>query len=125
MWRKPQPGRYGGCSDGVNQLQCRRGIVVRSFLKPIITLSWIAVLFTATLLAGAEFPHAEISNKVIHAKLYLPDVENGYYRSSRFDWSGVIASLTYNGHSFFGKWFDRYDPTINDAITGPVEEFRG
>ena len=76
-------------------------------------------------LAGAEFPQAEISNKVIRAKLYLPDVENGYYRSSRFDWSGVVASLTYAGHSFFGKWFDHYDPMINDAISGPVDEFRG
>ncbi|HEY1949346.1 MAG TPA: hypothetical protein VGG97_20230 [Bryobacteraceae bacterium] len=92
-------------------------------MKQILTLSWIAALSAASL-GGADFPQAEISNKVIHAKLYLPDAENGYYRSSRFDWSGVIASLTYDGHSFFGKWFDRYDPTINDAITGPVEEFR-
>ena len=73
---------------------------------------------------GADFPQAEISNKVVHAKLYLPDAERGYYRSSRFDWSGVVESLTYAGHNFFGKWFDRYEPTINDAIMGPVEEFR-
>jgi hypothetical protein len=36
----------------------------------------------------------------------------------------VIESLTYKGHNYFGKWFEHYDPTLHDAITGPVEEFR-
>jgi len=53
----------------------------------------------------------------------LPDTEQGYYRGSRFDWSGVIAELKYNGHDYFGQWFRRYEPIINDAILGPVEEF--
>ena len=35
-----------------------------------------------------------------------------------------IASLEYNGHNYFGKWFEKYDPKIHDAIMGPVEEFR-
>jgi hypothetical protein len=30
----------------------------------------------------------------------------------------------YKGHSYFGVWFAHYDPSINDSITGPVEEFR-
>ena len=42
---------------------------------------------------------------------------------SRFDWSGQIASLEFHGHNYFGKWFDKYDPEIHDAILGPVEEF--
>ncbi|MEO6289469.1 MAG: hypothetical protein ABIO76_06090, partial [Ginsengibacter sp.] len=50
-------------------------------------------------------PEAEITNGLIRARLYLPDPENGYYRGSRFDWSGVIASLEYKEHNFFGKWF--------------------
>ena len=32
---------------------------------------------------------AEISNGQITAKIYLPDVKNGYYRSTRLDWSGT------------------------------------
>ncbi len=44
------------------------------------------------------FPEAQISNGQIRAKLYLPDARRGFYRSTRFDWSGVIASLEYNGH---------------------------
>jgi hypothetical protein len=72
-----------------------------------------------------NFPHAEIANRAIHASLYLPNNETGYYRGARFDWSGVIASLKFDGHEYFGKWFEHYDPTNHDCITGPVEEFRG
>jgi len=71
------------------------------------------------------FPQVEISNGLVKAKILLPDAEHGYYRGTRFDWDGVVASLTYQGHSFFGKWFEEYDPTSHDAIMGPVEEFRG
>ena len=55
----------------------------------------------------------------------MPDAQSGYYQGTRFDWSGVISSLEWNGHSYFGQWFSRYDPKLHDAITGPVEEFSG
>ncbi len=71
----------------------------------------------------AQFPQAEISNGLINARFYLPDSVNGYYRGSRFDWSGVIPDLDYKGHSFYGKWFQKYDPKIHDAIMGPVNDF--
>ncbi|MDQ2898520.1 MAG: hypothetical protein M3Y07_01820 [Acidobacteriota bacterium] len=45
------------------------------------------------------------------------------YQGTRFDWSGIVASLQYKGHEYFGQWYDRHDPKIHDAITGPVEEF--
>jgi len=73
--------------------------------------------------ALAQFPQTEISNGLITAKLYLPDASQGYYRGSRFDWSGVIPELKYNGHDYFGQWFLDYDPKLHDAICGPVEEF--
>jgi hypothetical protein len=73
---------------------------------------------------AAEFPEAEITNGLIKAKLYLPDPIKGYYRATRFDWSGAIASLEYKGHNYFGVWFPKYDPKLHDSITGPVEEFR-
>jgi hypothetical protein len=74
-------------------------------------------------LGAAEFPEAEITNGILKAKLYLPDAERGYYRGTRFDWSGSVSSLEFKGHNFFGVWFPRYDPKLHDAITGPVEEF--
>jgi hypothetical protein len=87
------------------------------------TFAVFAAALAISSLAGQEFPQAEIANGSIKAKLYLPDTEKGYYRSTRFDWSGVIPSLEYKGHTFFGQWFPRYDPKVNDSIQGPVEEF--
>jgi hypothetical protein len=87
-------------------------------------LSVILLFVAAAALAGEEFPQAEIASKLIRARLYLPDAEKGYYRGTRFDWSGVISSLQYKGREYFGVWFERYDPKLHDAITGPVEEFR-
>ncbi len=63
--------------------------------------------------------------------------ETGYYRGTRFDWSGVIQSLEYHGHNYYGPWFTGTDSNVVDfifkgdeivagpcsAITGPVEEF--
>ena len=46
----------------------------------------------------------------MRAKLYLPDAQQGYYRATRFDWSGQIASLESQGHNYFGQWFEKYDP---------------
>ena len=83
----------------------------------------IAFLTAGCLLAG-DIPQAEISNGILKATLYLPDAKNGYYRGTRFDWSGVISRLEYAGHGYFGQWFPRYDPKLHDAIMGPVEEFR-
>ena len=84
---------------------------------------WLIVLAMLSQLAAPQFPQAELSNSSIRATLYLPDPQHGYYRGTRFDWSGAIASLTWNGHEYFGPWFERHDPKIHDAITGPVEEF--
>jgi hypothetical protein len=81
------------------------------------------LLAAAALAWAADAPTAEISNSALRAKLYVPDPENGYYRATRFDWSGVIASLEHKGHNYFGVWFERYDPHVHDAITGPVESF--
>jgi hypothetical protein len=81
------------------------------------------MLSSLPLLMAADPPQAAISNGVLDAKLYLPDAQQGYYRGTRFDWSGVISSLKYKGHDYFGQWFETYDPKTHDAIMGPVEEF--
>jgi hypothetical protein len=85
----------------------------------------ILTLATLTTLVGLQEPppEASISNGLVHAKLYLPDANNGYYRGARFDWAGVIYDLEYKGHHYFGKWFARYEPTLHDAIMGPVDSF--
>jgi hypothetical protein len=85
----------------------------------------IGCLALVSVAAQAAPPQAAISNSRVHAQLYLPDAQSGYYQGTRFDWSGVISGLEWNGHSYFGQWFPRYDPKLHDAITGPVEEFTG
>ncbi len=73
-----------------------------------------------------ESPHPQvtISNGVVTMSLYLPDPVKGYYRGSRFDWSGVVSRLTYKGHEYFGEWQESDDPLLHDRICGPVESFQ-
>lgn len=73
---------------------------------------------------AADHPSATFANELIEAQVYLPDPEKGYYRGTRFDWSGAIHSLEYAGHQYFGEWQESDDPYLHDRITGPVEEYR-
>ena len=92
-------------------------------MKKIIII--ICLLLTVTIIGmqKTQFPQTDISNGIIKARLYLPDPRQGYYRGTRFDWAGVISSLEYKGHNYFGQWFEKYSPTIHDAIMGPVDSF--
>ena len=87
-------------------------------------------------LRAADYPQAEISNGLVRATLNLPDPQKGYYRGTRFDWSGVIYSLESRGHAYFAPFYERFDPNVRDvdlkdgvaagpisAVSGPVEEF--
>jgi hypothetical protein len=89
----------------------------------LIALMCVALVCALPAFAADPPPQAVISSNTTKAVLYIPDAATGYYRATRFDWAGALASVEWNGHNFFGKWFDRYDPTVNDSITGPVEEF--
>lgn len=87
-----------------------------------------------------QAPTATLDNGLLHLQVYLPDAAKGFYRGTRFDWSGVIGDLTFHGHRFYGPWFDQVDPPVRDyvfqgsearvvageasAATGPVEEFQ-
>src|ERR1039457_2584047 len=83
----------------------------------------LLVLVTLAATLAAAFPQPEFSTGAVTAPLSLPAATQGYYRATRFDWSGQIASLEFQGHHYFGQWFDRYDPYRHDCILGPVEEF--
>ena len=64
------------------------------------TLSVAVIMFGQNPAGGATgpasmgIPTAEISNGQLRALLYLPDAHLGFYRSTRFDWSGVVVTLT-------------------------------
>jgi hypothetical protein len=116
-------------------------VAVMQFVLRIMQCGLVGwgLLICPTRTFGAEAPSVSISNAGITAKIYLPDASNGFYRSTRFDWSGVIQSLTYKGHDYYGSWFSRVDsaPAFYDfnydetgvvsapftAMVGPGEEF--
>ncbi|HEY7305654.1 MAG TPA: hypothetical protein VH601_16130 [Bryobacteraceae bacterium] len=88
-------------------------------------------------ITSAQIPQTEISNGVIKAKIYLPDAVKGYYRGTRFDWSGAVGSLEYQRHEYYGSWFTKFEADVHDfvfrgadivagacsAFHGPVEEY--
>ena len=100
----------------------------------------LAVAFAAlTAVPGvADPPQAHIQNKQLRVTLYLPDARQGFYRGTRFDWSGIIADLEFAGHHLYRPWFNSTDPSVRDftytadtivagpnsAMTGPAEEFQ-
>jgi hypothetical protein len=84
------------------------------------------------------YPQTKLSNGVLDATIYLPDAEKGFYRGTRFDWAGVIGSLEHQGHSYYGPFFEKFNPAVRDVVigdpieagvnsaaSGPVEEFIG
>ena len=95
------------------------------------------LLLTAVHAQTPAPPSRQISNGLLTASVYLPNAKTGFYRGTRFDWSGVIGRLEFQGRNYYGPWFTRMDPAVNDfiydgtdiiagaqsAITGPVEEF--
>jgi hypothetical protein len=72
---------------------------------------------------SVAYPFAELSNKEVKLQVYLPDTEKGYYRGTRFDWAGIISSMEYQGHQYFGEWSKTRDPLGSSDITGPVNGY--
>jgi hypothetical protein len=115
-------------------------------MKPVFHAGSAAALAVGVLLclavskklSAADPPQTAITNGHIHVNLYLPDAEKGFYRGTRFDWSGVISGLEYKGHQYYGPWFDSVDPKVSDfryarekivvstcsGAMGPVEEYQ-
>ena len=84
------------------------------------------LLLAAILPAAAEdgYPCAKLSNGTLELSAYLPDTQKGYYRSSRFDCSSMLAGVEYSGHRFFGDFTSPHLPEETDAASGFAEEFQ-
>jgi hypothetical protein len=110
----------------------------RSRVSPSQSIAMFPLLLLALCCVSPAQTHdIQISNGRIDVTIHPPDPVNGFYRGTRFDWSGVIGSLKWNGHNFYGPWFTKTDPTVVDyvyrgadivagpcsAVTGPAEEF--
>lgn len=77
-----------------------------------------------------------LTNGLITLDLEPPDPVRGFYRGTRFDWSGMISRLMFAGHRFYAPWFARIADVrdyawengdvvagVPSAGTGPAEEF--
>jgi hypothetical protein len=111
-----------------------------SALRALVLLGEIAAILGAAQFAPAQQPpFVRLGNGSLALKVYLPDADHGFYRGTRFDWSGIIGDLTFAGHHLYGPWFSAIDPGVHDFIykgpdleivsglansaTGPAEEF--
>ena len=72
---------------------------------------------------STDYPRLELDNGVLRVSMYLPDAERGYYRGTRFDWSGLIERVECHGHRFYGPLHVEHDPYRHDCVSGPAEEF--
>ena len=105
-----------------------------------MTLFVVALLLVVMggVAATQSYPSHQIANGDITATIYLPDAKNGFYTTTRFDWSGAIGSLKYKGHEYYGIWWSKitdiydfgYEGPGKDVISanftamvGPAEEF--
>ena len=87
----------------------------------------IALLFAFSVaVRGQEktkYPMHTLKKGDLTVTIYLPDAEKGYYRGTRFDWSGLVGQVTYKGHTFFGPWKATHDPAYAEDADAIAEEF--
>ena len=71
-----------------------------------------------------NLPQTKISTGKFDAVFYTGTNDSDMsYIGTRFDRSGVSASIKFDDVEFFGKWTNQTDKTFHDAISGAVEEF--
>ena len=73
--------------------------------------------------AGTDYPRLQLDNGTLQVSIYLPDAERGFYRGTRFDWSGIIERVDYAGHRFYAPLHEQHDPLGHDHVSGPAGEF--
>lgn len=94
----------------VNPLACRFLDKVPDIINPELNVD--------------NWPRAEITNGKVSATVALPDPVKGFYRGPRFDHSGMIPELKFNGHTYFGLNAGKVrNPVANDNCAGPAEDF--
>jgi hypothetical protein len=92
----------------------------------------LIALTTSTICMGqtemsdkAAFPSDHITNGLVNVSFYIPDSDLGFYRGTRFDWSGIIYSLKYKGEEYYGSWYTRIDPAIHNNVQRETSDGKG
>lgn len=105
---------------------CRRSLVPipRAWLRTGFCAILVRACIGTAYCAGSAnaLPYAEIKDGSYKARVYLPDGARGFYRGSRFDWSGMIPLWTDGNHNCFRLWKSADNPEVNHGA-GPADEF--
>ncbi len=91
-----------------------------------MTFRWFVILAVITwqkVAAMNDYPGLVLTNGVIRVSVFLPDAKQGYYRGTRFDWSGIIEQVEFRGHRYYQPLHAEHDPYRHDSVGGPAEEF--
>jgi len=91
----------------------------------IVSLLLVGVIIVPNASAKdkSKYPMHTLKKGDLTVTVYLPDAEKGYYRGTRFDWSGLVGQATYKGHTFFGPWKAAHDPAYAEDADAIAEEF--
>ncbi|AHF94343.1 hypothetical protein OPIT5_12755 [Opitutaceae bacterium TAV5] len=96
-------------------------------MNPRLPLFFIPLLLFALSAAKGDdahpFPVARLRHGDIDLTVTLPEAAHGYYRSTRFDWSGMMLSARWRGLELLGAHLDSHDPHSPDSAAGTAEEF--
>ncbi len=89
-----------------------------------IRLSWL-IIAAGTLVQSdmLDYPAVRLKKGEVALDIVLPDAQRGYYRSTRFDHSGMIAQAHWRGHTFFAALKHPHNPYAHDHGVGTAEEF--
>jgi len=90
-------------------------------MKQILSIAVVVVASSAAVAANP--PRHVLSDGRLKLTVLVPDATTGFYRGTRFDWSGVVEKAEINGHTLFGYWKATHDPTNHDDVPGTAEEF--
>ncbi len=97
-------------------------------------LTVISTLILALAAAGATtaqnlkpygYPYILLDNGQVQTTVFVPDKDKGFYRSTRFEWSGMVWQLIYKGHTYFNEVmnFRPHSPLENEHGMSLAEEF--
>jgi hypothetical protein len=74
---------------------------------------------------NAAPPKGHISNGQVDVYFYIPDAVKGFYRGTRFDWSGIIYSLLYKSEEYYSCWYTSIDPGIHNNVQRFTQDGKG
>src|SRR4051794_34267856 len=90
---------------------------------PLMLLLAIPSIVTPAPQRPEDTPHVTLSRGGLTVTVLLPDARSGYYRATRFDWSGLVARVNLGGHTFYAPWKRTHDPHNFEDALGTAEEF--